>query len=111
MDMKRYAGKKVWVQFEAPWIAVQVSAESDVVLSARKNPQTGEPEPCPMPFIIGEMSEDGVELLVKDSTGGVLALQLSERVVHSVAVAVEAPPMVQPAAPGSLITPNSPLPS
>lgn len=103
MDFKRYAGKEVWVQFKQalPWIAVQPDKEGHVVVAARMNEDSGEPEAVPMPFVSAMVTEDGAALLVGMAEGGVLELQLNEDVVHSVAATHKAP--------SSLITPQSPL--
>ena len=95
MNLKKYAGKDVWIQFKSgqSWIAVEADKQGRLEVSTMPtiNPQTHEPElaPVPLPAINARVSEDGEELIIEKRNGGVISLWFSADVIHSIVSTVK----------------------
>jgi hypothetical protein len=94
MDLKKYAGKQVHVQLQHGhhWFVVFAPADSGPPSPMRmKAPDSAadDPgEPVVIPFIVGEVAEDGA-LIIDTGKGGRVAVEVNPELIHTVCVVVE----------------------
>jgi len=94
MDLKKYAGKQVHVQLKHGhhWYVVFAPPDSGPPSPMRvKGPDAlpADPgEPVVIPFIVGEVSEEGA-LIIDTGQGGRVAVHVNPEIIHTVSVVVE----------------------
>jgi hypothetical protein len=88
IDLAKYIGKRVVLQFRSPdaWLMViQKSGKAEVAIT--KGPE-GQPTAIPLPFLMGEIAEGGV-LVYTDQNGERLEVAVNTDAVLTVTVALE----------------------
>ena len=84
MDLKKFSGKSIVIQFKPGFVwYVHTATEEGVPLIKLESPQ--KPDPVVSPFLLGEVQEDGGIRICTDA-GGELDVHVSSDAIFSVSV-------------------------
>lgn len=100
MDLKKYAGKEVVVQFKGGeawllWAAPPKQAGTALPQIVQLADQNGDMRQPPLPFIQGKVTEDG-EVLVSTGQGGLVGVAVEPSTIASVTWVAEFATVTEP---------------
>lgn len=95
IDLKKFAGKNVCMQFKAGenWLVTVAKQNEQVeilMIHARSDVEGDPGKPCAFPFVQGFVNSEGVFEL-DTGHGGMVAVEFNPDIIHSVSVAIKSP--------------------